>query len=302
MSNRSEPVTRESLRDWGLPEPGTSKKTRGRIMVVGGSRRSPGAVLLAGEASLRVGAGRLGLVVPASIEGQLGIVLPEAAVFSLPPHASDAVGEPARSELRSADAVLVGPGFDNADETRATLLSVAAVLTERGDGHGDARDLDDEANGDRENGCLVLDAFALGVLPDIARESLPASLILNPNEEEAAILLGRDLSDDRVADVCEIARRFDAVVNCYGTVATQDGDSWQISEGGAGLGTSGSGDVLAGAIAGFAARGLGPDRAAVWGSWTHARAGDRLTGRLGLGFLARELPAELTAAIAEVSA
>ena len=278
MSSPSEPVTSDLLRTWGLPDPGDSKKSRGRVMVVGGSRRSPGAVVLAGEAALRVGAGRLGLVVPASIEGQLGTALPEAAVFALPPRAADPIEDRVREELDAADAVLLGPGFDEPDETRATLLAVARA----------------------EIGCLVLDAFALGILRDVPRDALPADLILNPNEEEASLLLGRALSDDRAGDLLEIAARFDAVVNCYGVVADPHGASWKVQAGGPGLGTSGSGDVLAGAITGFAARGLAPSRAAAWGSWTHARAGDRLTARTGIGFLARDLPPELTVAVKEV--
>ncbi|HEX5859798.1 MAG TPA: ADP/ATP-dependent (S)-NAD(P)H-hydrate dehydratase [Microbacterium sp.] len=270
-------VTPDLLREWGLPEPGDSKKSRGRVMVVGGSRRSPGAVLLAGEAALRVGAGRLGLVVSASVEGQLGVLMPEAAVLPLPEKATDPIEGGLRDELAAADAVLVGPGFDDADETRETLLAVV----------------------DAGISCLVLDAYALGILPDIDRSRLPAALILNPNVEEAEILLERDAGEDRAADVLEIARRFDAVVNCYGVVATPDGASWNVPGGGPGLGTSGSGDVLAGAIAGFAARGLPPERAAVWGSWAHARAGDRLTQRAGLGFLAREIPAEVALAVKE---
>ncbi|MCR2810992.1 MULTISPECIES: NAD(P)H-hydrate dehydratase [unclassified Microbacterium] len=280
MSSPSELVTAELLRQWGLPAPGDSKKTRGRVMVVGGSRRSPGAVVLAGEAALRVGAGRLGLVVPASVEGQLGVVIPEAAVLSLPQHASDPIAEPAHGELEAADAVLLGPGFDNGDETKATLLAVGDVGVR----------------------CLVLDAYALGVLADVPRERLPRDLILNPNQEEAELLLGRELGEDRESDLREIARRFDAVVNCYGVIADPHGATWQVPAGGPGLGTSGSGDVLAGAITGFAARGVDPSRAAVWGSWVHARAGDALTERLGIGFLARDLPAALTASLNEVTA
>ncbi|MCR2764405.1 NAD(P)H-hydrate dehydratase [Microbacterium sp. zg.B48] len=280
MSSPSELVTAELLRQWGLPAPGDSKKTRGRVMVVGGSRRSPGAVVLAGEAALRVGAGRLGLVVPASVEGQLGVVIPEAAVLSLPQHASDPIAEPAHGELEAADAVLLGPGFDNGDETKATLLAVADVGVR----------------------CLVLDAYALGVLADVPRERLPRDLILNPNQEEAELLLARELGEDRESDLLEIARRFDAVVNCYGVIADPHGATWQVPAGGPGLGTSGSGDVLAGAITGFAARGVDPSRAAVWGSWVHARAGDALTDRLGIGFLARDLPAALTASLNEVTA
>ncbi|WP_169581846.1 MULTISPECIES: ADP/ATP-dependent (S)-NAD(P)H-hydrate dehydratase [Microbacterium] len=280
MSSPSEQVTSELLRSWGLPDPGESKKSRGQIVVVGGSRRTPGAVTLAGEAALRVGAGRLGLLVPASIEAQLGVVIPEAAVLALPEDSGDPLPPSVGEDVKAADAVLVGPGFDNPGETRATVLAVAAW----------------------DPACLVLDAFGLRVLPDIDRDRLPDRLILNPNREEAAILLGRELDpDDPTAGLREISQRYHAVVNCYGDVADPDGARFSIADGGAGLGTSGSGDVLAGAITGFAARGVEPARAAVWGSWVHARAGDRLTGRMGIGFLARELAAELTPALAEVA-
>src|SRR6478752_7215751 len=205
MSNPSDvPVTAELLREWGLPDPGDSKKSRGEVVVVGGSRRSPGAVFLAGEAALRVGAGRLAVVVPASVDAQLSVVMPEAAVHSLPAEADAPLEDGPRRSIESADAVLVGPGFDDPDETRATLLAVATL----------------------EVRCLVLDAYALGILPRVDRATLPADLILNPNKEEAAILLDRDPDDDPgdgEPDLLEIARRYDAVVNCYGRVVTPDG-------------------------------------------------------------------------------
>ncbi|MGU3645329.1 NAD(P)H-hydrate dehydratase [Microbacterium sp. C23T] len=278
MSSRVEPVTEALLREWGLPDPGDSKKSRGDVVVVGGSRSSPGAVLLAGESALRVGAGRVALAVPQSIDAQVGIALPEAGILALPDDADAPLKGEVREKVSAADAVLVGPGFSDPDETRATLLAVVA-------------------SGPR---VVVLDAFALGVLPDVDRGDLPDDIILSPNKDEARILLGRELADD-VADVCEIARRFDAVVNCYGVVAQADGCAWRVDDGDSGLGTSGSGDVLAGASAGFAARGVVPARAAVWGSWTHARAGARLGERIGLGYLARDLARELTPAVHSVS-
>lgn len=275
MFNLSEIVTAELLRSWGLPEPGASKKSRGRVIVVGGSRRTPGAVVLAGEAALRVGAGRLGVVVPRSVDAHVGAVIPEAAVFALPDDASERLPADVRDEIANADAVLVGPGYDDPDETRSTLLAVVGCGAER----------------------LVLDAYALGILPGLSRDALPQHLILNANEEEAAILLGRDLSEDRLADLREIAHRYHAVVHCYGDVVDHRGDAWRVTAGGAGLGTSGSGDVLAGAITGFAARGVEMPRAAVWGAWTHATSGARLTARMGIGFLARDIAPELTAAL-----
>lgn len=278
MSSRAERATPRLLRRWGLPDPGESKKTRGRIIAVGGSRRAPGAVLLAGEAALRVGAGRLGLLVSPSIEAQLGIGMPEAAVFPLPDDPDRPLTGTVRDEVASADAVLVGPGFDDAEETRMTVRAVAAAV----------------------RGCLVLDAFALGVLPGLDRAELPERLVLTPNREEAALLRGGELPRRSRDGLREIADRYGAVVSCYGDVVAPDGRAWQIPAGGAGLGTSGSGDVLAGAVAGFAARGLEPARAAVWATWAHAAAGDRLTAREGVGFLARDLVAELTSTVNEL--
>ncbi|MFS0732584.1 ADP/ATP-dependent (S)-NAD(P)H-hydrate dehydratase [Microbacterium sp. 1P10UB] len=279
-SRRGRRITPAVLRAWGLPDPGEDKKARGRIIVVGGSRRSPGAVLLAGEAALRSGAGRLGLAVPGSVEAQMGVVIPEAAVLTLPENATSSLSGTLRDEVEGADAVLVGPGFDDPDETRGTLTAVAELSPP----------------------VLVLDAFALGVLPGIDRELLPDALILNPNREEVAILLDGGGSGDPLADLRAVAAKYRAVVNSYGMVAAPDGRAWRVQIGGPGLATSGSGDVLAGAIAGFAAQGMEAERAAVWGSWAQARAGQRLTAASGLGFLARDLAREVSAAVHDVGA
>jgi hydroxyethylthiazole kinase-like uncharacterized protein yjeF len=282
-STPAQDVTPALLKAWGLPEPGGDKKSRGDVAVVGGSRRTPGGVILAAEATLRVGAGRVGVYAPGTVSVQLGTVLPEAAILTLPEDSSDPFEPSARDKLAGADAVLVGPGFDDGDETRDTLLAVADTGAQ----------------------CLVLDAYALGVLPQIDRGRLPDDLVLTPNREELALLLegapgGREAGDDLASDVREVARQYRAVVTCYDTVAGPDGAMWHVGGGGPGLATSGSGDVLSGAVTGFVARGAGLARAAVWGTWAHGRAGDRLTDRLGLGFLARELVAELPLAIREI--
>jgi NAD(P)H-hydrate repair Nnr-like enzyme with NAD(P)H-hydrate dehydratase domain len=61
--------------------------------------------------------------------------------------------------------------------------------------------------------------------------------------------------------------------------------------------------VLSGIIAGLIARGACLVQAAAWGVRLHARAGDRLAGRYGpVGYLARELPAEIPALMAALSA
>lgn len=279
MSNPSDPVpvpvTPGLLQAWGLPAPGESKNSRGRVMVVGGSRTSPGAVVLAGEAALRVGAGKVGVVTSPGSADAVRASFPEAGIHEL---AADG-GATARevvADLEAADVVLVGPGIDDPEVARARLGLLAEAHVR----------------------CAVLDAFAVGVLPQIDRRALPASLIVNMNLDEAAVVLGRDV-DDPIQDVRELAARLDAVVHCYEAIATPSGAAWRVGAGGPGLGTAGSGDVLAGAIAGFAARGMDLERAAAWGAWCHGRAGDRLTERMGLGFLARELASELPYAVRE---
>ena len=84
-------------------------------------------------------------------------------------------------------------------------------------------------------------------------------------------------------------------------VASPEGEVWVVDTGGPGLGVSGSGDVKSGIITGLCARGCPPEQAAVWGTYLHGRAGDRLAASVGrLGFLARELLREVPSALAEL--
>ncbi|TYL52810.1 NAD(P)H-hydrate dehydratase [Agromyces mariniharenae] len=282
MSGRREsaPVDVALLRDWPLPAPGESKDARGRVVVVGGSARTPGAVVLAGVAALRVGAGRLTLVVPESIAAHVAIAVPEAGVIRLPDGRGALLTDDAHDELESADAVVVGPGFiEPGIALRAVAEACETITAPTG---------------------LALDAFALGVLPDLDDLVLPAETVLTPNIEEAGILLGHDVGD-AAAVVGEIAGRYGAAVTCYGEIAVADGRRWHVEAGGPGLGTSGSGDVLAGAVAGLLARGADAAQAAVWATFAHAMAGDRLVTRIApVGFLARELCDELPRALATV--
>jgi NAD(P)H-hydrate repair Nnr-like enzyme with NAD(P)H-hydrate dehydratase domain len=85
-------------------------------------------------------------------------------------------------------------------------------------------------------------------------------------------------------------------------VVSPDGEAFVNRAGSVGLATSGAGDVLAGVIAGLVARGAKPAHAAAWGVHLHALAGERLSRRMGLlGFLARELPAEIPPLMSELS-
>ena len=114
----------------------------------------------------------------------------------------------------------------------------------------------------------------------------------------------RGASESRAEEIAgEAARRFGVVVALKSArthVASPDGLSVHLDEGKIGLATAGSGDVLAGVIAGLLARGADPFAAAAWGVFLHREAGIRLARRLGpIGYLARELLQELPRALAE---
>jgi ADP-dependent NAD(P)H-hydrate dehydratase len=86
-------------------------------------------------------------------------------------------------------------------------------------------------------------------------------------------------------------------------IVSPEGRAWSCGRGNVGLATSGSGDTLAGIIAGLLARGAPPLEATLWGVFLHGEAGARLARRQGLvGFLARELLAEVPPIMAELSA
>lgn len=281
----AEPVTPELLRAWPLPEPSGSKLSRGQVVVVGGALRSPGAALLAGRAALRVGAGRLTLAVGASVAAHAAVALPESGVVPLPETATGSVRgtgiREASGDLAGADAVLLGPGLDDAAETGRMLPRAA-----RAAGPGTV---------------LVLDAYALGALAGHPRRAGDGPRILTPNTQEAARLLGRDV-DDLDADSRELAHRYGATISCFGRIAAPDGRLFTVGDGDPGLGTSGSGDALAGAITGLAARGADPVQAAVWGTYLHTRAGASLARDVGpLGYLASEIVDRLTAELTALS-
>ena len=279
-------VHSEWLRTWPLPQPddADSKEERGRILVLGGSREVPGAVLLAGEAALRVGAGKLQLATARSVAPGLALAVPEALVVPLDedddgnllPDAGKALAERAGR----AKAVVIGVGMSEPDAVREIISTLVHV----------------------DGPILVLDAAGITCLEGCGVDLLaPARdrVILTPNAVEAAALASCEIdevNDDPLRTAQRLVDELGVVVSLKGSTTftcAPDGRVFADDAGNVGLGTSGSGDVVAGAIGGLAARGADPMQAAVFGIHVHAVAGDRLAERVGpLGYLARELSAE----------
>jgi hydroxyethylthiazole kinase-like uncharacterized protein yjeF len=278
----------DTLMDWPLPMPADDgdKEERGRVLVVAGSREIPGAALLAGTAALRAGAGKLALAVPACIAPGLALAMPEARVIALPENARGEVdGQAADCEALDGlsgriDAVLVGPGMQEPGAAAALVRRLAGLLPDA---------------------AMVLDACAMDAVCDAA-QPLPVTVAITPHAGEMAHLHGNSkqaVQADACGAACGAALQWNAVVALKGAttfVASPDGRLWRHAGGNVGLAVSGSGDVLAGLIAGLAARGAALEQACIWGVALHAMAGDSLARRFGpLGYLARDLSGEIPA-------
>jgi ADP-dependent NAD(P)H-hydrate dehydratase len=281
------------LRSWPLPMPSDEgdKEERGRLLVIGGSRQMPGAVILAATAAMRAGAGKLAIATGASVAQLVALAIPESRVIGLPETAEGGIAMDAAalgSMKGRLDAVLIGPGMQDepaiCDFVHALLPMLDGVT-------------------------VILDAAAMGVVCGNGADGgkgegflgrYGAQVLLTPHAGEMAHLSGaskEDVAADPQGIALRMAQRWQATVALKGPVtniATPDGRLWKHEGGNVGLAASGSGDTLAGIIVGLAARGAPLEQAGAWGVALHARAGDRLAERSGpLGFLTRDLAAEV---------
>lgn len=288
-----------ALRGWPLPMPSAEgdKEARGHVLVLGGSREMPGAVILAATAALRAGAGKLTIATGASVAQLVALAIPEARVLGLRETPEGGFTRDAVAELNPiadrVSAILVGPGMQDEAATAALVRALLPRL---------------------DGASVVLDACAMGIIfnSDLNRETAPfrfgQPVVVTPHAGEMAHLTGNakeEIGADPERQAARAARDWNAVVALKGArtvISAPDGGMWQHEGGNVGLAISGSGDVLAGIIAGLAARGATLAQATCWGVALHALAGERLAARMGLlGYLARELPDEIPALLQQAA-
>jgi ADP-dependent NAD(P)H-hydrate dehydratase len=288
-------ITPQFLKDHPLPAPEKEgdKQQRGRVLVIAGSVEMPGAAYLAGVGALRAGAGVLRIATCQSAVTQIGVALPEARVFGCSETPDGAIDPANGAKLiklaQSAKAVLVGPGMIN---ERAVEQLVVTLLEEV------------------QTPQFVLDAAAFTEMRN--HRDLFAShrgrITVTPHAGEMANFLGgnrADIESNPLAAGRAIADIVQGVVAVKGAathIVSHEGEEWLSEHGTVGLATSGSGDTLAGILAGFLARGTPPALATAWSVYVHAEAGHRLAQRQGtFGFLAHEILAEIPKIMADLS-
>ncbi len=260
------------------------KGTFGRLFVAGGSSRYFGAPWLSAMAAIRVGAGLVGLAVPAPSVPTLASRSPEP-IYAPLPHSDGELDEPAANrlieELEGATALVVGPGLGTSRNSMTFLLKLLEHL----------RATDESPN-------VLIDADGLNLLSEIDEwwKLIPPNAVLTPHPGEMARLTRRPTIPDRIEAALEWASLFEGVLVLKGAhtvVAT--GQMAAVSPiATPALATAGTGDVLAGVIGGLIAQGANPYDAARAGVYIHGMAGRNLEESMGpAGAIAGDLLAEL---------
>jgi len=259
--------------------PDTHKGTYGRVLLVAGSARFPGAPKLAALGALRSGAGLVRLLVPASIFPAVAASALEFMPAALP-DSDGALDESALDPLmefaQDADVVAVGPGLS----TAAGVARVVRGLLEACDRP------------------LVLDADALNVLRGQygVLQQARAPVVITPHPGELARLLGVPTSDVQRArlevarSTARLARAVTLLKGARTVVASPEGRVVVNPTGNPGMASGGMGDVLTGAVAALLAQGLVPFDAAWVAAYLHGLAADLLAEERGdRGLLAHDV-------------
>ncbi len=261
--------------------PQMHKGDRGRVCVVGGADGMSGAALHAARAALAAGAGLVKLVAARETIAAAQANLPD--VLTVETALGDELESAAAEAIDWADAMVIGPGLGR--EPRATRASfVAAALS-------------------RRTIPAVLDADALHVF----RADVPTgnrALVFTPHLGEFRALAGDALADEAANDRWSAAARAATKLKCTvllkgvpTVIADLRGPEHVVASGNPGLATGGSGDLLAGFIGAFLARGTAPAEAAALGAHALGRAAEQGARQ----WTARSLrPADVLAALPDV--
>ncbi len=284
-------MTHDNMRPLLPARPSDAHKgSFGKTMVVAGSLNYIGAAYLAGSAATRVGSGLVTIALPTSIQAMVASKATEPTYLPLA-ESSPGVALPSSSvdvlgALGDYNSLLLGCGMGQ-DADMQAFIEAALYSRER-------------------LPPTVVDADGLNTLARTPRwwARFPAPAILTPHPGEMARLTDtstREVEANRIGNAIESAARWNKIVVLKGAhtvVAYPDGRAMCCPFANAGLATAGTGDVLAGSIAGLLSQGVSLEDAAALGVYLHGLAGESVRNRLGdTGMVASDLLSELPLAI-----
>lgn len=311
---QAELVTEERVRGL-LPErPADGHKgTFGTVTVLAGSLQFSGAALLSASAAYRIGTGLVQIAAPAPLYPALAGQLPEA-IWAPMPHENGALAESAVAELAKSlgksDVLLFGPGFGLAETTaklvRRMVEDAGAGTQTKGRAAIGFLPSSSEQPKALQLPPLVIDADGLKLLSRVEgwHTLLPKPAVLTPHPGEMAILTGlsvEEINANRLDTARRFARQWQHVLVLKGAntvIAAPDGRVGVSAVATSALAHAGTGDVLAGIIAGLRAQGMAAFDAAQVGVWLHGQCG--VLAAEQVGHEASVLASDLLAALPDV--
>ncbi len=245
------------------------------IFILAGSRGLTGAAALCSNAAMRSGAGLVTLGIPVSLNSIMSRKLTEVMTISLPETDKITLSLKAEKEIlkkyKASNVVVLGPGLSQHPETQKLINKLILKI----------------------NKPMILDADALNAISKNsgALKKIKTEYVITPHEGEMARLINKSreyIKNNRLIVAKKFSRDYNAVVVLKGAgtiVAAPNGDYYINNTGNPGMATAGSGDVLAGIIAGFLGQGLKAFDASAIGVYVHGLAGDLAAkdkGEIGL--------------------
>lgn len=243
----------------------------GTLYVIAGSQRMTGAAVLATQAALRSGVGRVTLAVP---KGSLAVAqshLLEPTFLPLSEHAEGTVSAMASvtalASMQDATAAVLGPGLGLNLATQEFVQKIVREFTSP----------------------LLLDADGLNALATrlSSVRDRHAPTVLTPHPGEMARLMGTSsreiqLRREEFAMKCSCETKAVVVLKGHQTIVTDGKKLYRNRTGNPGMAKAGMGDILSGMIGALLARGLSPFEASVLGVYLHGKAGDKAAKSFGM--------------------
>ena len=262
-------INREMLKGCINPRsPSTHKGDNGHVLLLGGNHGMPGAIIMAAEAAIHSGVGRVTVATREEHLSALAIRCPEVMARSVDDKTAF------QALLKGKDVVVAGPGLGQDDWAYTLLQEVVASECS-----------------------VILDADALNLLsqhPQLQKRR-KSPMILTPHPGEASRLLHTDnikIQQDRFSAVAECVEQFSAItlLKGAGTIISDGSNHYLCSAGNPGMAVAGMGDVLSGVLGALLAQGIEPLKATLLACWLHSSAADDIVAKQGeIGLLATQL-------------
>ena len=255
---------------------GANKGTNGRVLIAGGSEGMAGALIMASSAAQKCGAGTVTCAAPREIALPLMSQLLGAMYTDIE-----------TVDFSEYDAVLFGNGAGRSERTKRLLEKAVKTCA----------------------GTLIIDADGLNALAEdisILKDS-KADIILTPHPLEFSRLSGSEVTDiikNRIDKAIAFSEKTNAVTvlkTAFTVVADKNGCAYINTTGNEGMAKGGSGDILAGMLAGLAPRFENKTDLAKCAVFLHGLAGDKAAEKYGtLSMTPDDILSEISGGVLEI--